>query len=263
MEILTKLTPAETYLINENVNCDFKSLLKYTMIDLLVKKVLKLEDVDHQSHPSNPIRIVTYVSVGLNFESYKPKPHELPFLVPFRKSPDLELMFRQMVKVSFENSGSKRSFIYDLLIKNGIIGKSLKNDFFKRLIGSISLTEEGLRHKANISNALKKLEIELPLLIEQTPKRASKILEQIKGNVFLLKTFDFELLKKVGGEYNREMKPTEFDDSISWSEYYVDYDFYSDSFDSGYSSVDGDSSGCSGASGCSGCSGCGGCGGCS
>ena len=86
MELLTKLTPAETYLILENSKCDFRNLLKYTLIDLLIKNVLKAEDHEEQSHPRNPIRIVSYVSTGSNFSTYTPKPHELPFLQPFQKS---------------------------------------------------------------------------------------------------------------------------------------------------------------------------------
>ncbi|MGL1888303.1 MAG: hypothetical protein OCD76_17440 [Reichenbachiella sp.] len=263
MEILTKLTPAETYLLHENSNCEFKNLLKYTLIDLLVKKVLISEDIEQQSHPRSPVRIMRYVSIGPKFKNYKPRPHELPFLKPFQKSEELQLLFKHLVKVSYENSGSKKSFVFDLLLKNETISESIKNDFFKRLFVNFSLTEKGVFQNSEITNTLMKLEDELPRLIEKDPKAASELLNKINGNVFLLKSFDFELLKKVSEEFDKEMNPTSsYDPSWGCSGCYVYFDTYSDSFDSDYSSVGGDS-GCSGGSGCSGCSGCGGCGGCS
>lgn len=261
MEILTKLTPAETYLLYEKSNCEFKNLLKYTLVDLLIKKVLISEDVEQQSHPSSPIRIVRYVSIGPNFKSHTPRPHELPFLKPFQKSQELQLLFKHLVKVSYENSGSKRSFIFDLLLKNGMINESIKNDFFKKLFLNISLTERGRHLNSNIASALIKLEDELPQLIKEDPNTASELLREINGNVFLLKSFDFELLKKVSEEYDKALDKSSHDSSWGPTGCYVYFDTYSDSFDSGFSSAGGDG-GCSTGSGCSGCSGCGGCGGC-
>ena len=41
MEILSKLSPAETLLIKDGNRTSFKDLLKYTLADLILKKVLK------------------------------------------------------------------------------------------------------------------------------------------------------------------------------------------------------------------------------
>lgn len=263
MEILTKLTPAETYLLRENSKCEFKDLLKYTLVDLLIKKVLVSEDIEEQPHANSPVRIIRYVRVGPNFKNYVPRPHELPFLKPFQQSDELQLLFRHLVKVSFENSGSKKSFIFDRLWKNKVVSESIKSDFFTRLFVSVSFTEQGKSLQSEITRALLKLENDLPVLIEENPKAASELLSKINGNVFLLKSFNFELLKKVTEEYDKGMDMPSHNSSWGCSGCYMYFDTYLDSFDSGYSDAGTDSgtSGCGGTSGCSGCSGCGGCGG--
>jgi len=70
MDFLEKLTPAENYLLLENSKATMKGLLKLTMLDLLLKRVIKTEDVAVRADERSPKRILTYVQAGINFQSF-------------------------------------------------------------------------------------------------------------------------------------------------------------------------------------------------
>ena len=265
MDVLSKLTPSETHLIRENSNASFKDLLKFTLIDLILKKALKSEEHEHQSHPSNPVRLINYISPGAKFESYSYRPHELVFLEPFLKSRDLEIMFRHLVKMGYENARNRRKFIFDDLYHNEMVKRCIHNNLFYRYVGPISLTAEGNKAKSLIDKDIESLEKKLPDLIENDPKAALEILNRITGNIFLLKSFDFELLRKIDDELTKEIAKRSDDGTSGCGGCFVFIDSYSDAFDGGFDSADGSDGGggCGGDAGCSGCSGCGGCGGCS
>ena len=83
MKILSKITPAETMLIKDSSSVELKNLMKYTFMDLLLKKVIEIKEVNKKSHPRDKyIRTYTYVVSGKNFSKYKPKKHELIYLNP-------------------------------------------------------------------------------------------------------------------------------------------------------------------------------------
>ena len=145
------------------------------------------------------------------------------------------------------------------MLSNDILRESINSGFFSRLFVSITLTHQGEETKRGGDKALHGLEKELPRLIEANPKGASEVLRKINGNVFLLGSFNFELLDKIDDELTHEIRRQKKDTSSGCSGCYTYFDSYSDSFDSGFDSADGGSSGCGG-SGCSGCGGCGGCG---
>ncbi len=256
MEILTKLTPAETLLLTANSKASFKDLLKYT-------KVLKSQEYEDQARPDDPIRTVSYVTVGPAFDGYRCRSHERVFLDPFLKDKELDILFRHLVKMGYENASTKASFVFDRMLSNDVLHESINSGFFSRLFVSITLTNKGEKTKKGIERALRELEKELPRLIEASPKGASEVLRKINGNVFLLGSFDFELLDKIDDELTNEIRRQKKDTSSGCSGCYTYFNSYSESFDSGFDSADGGSSGCGGG-GCGGggCSGCGGCGGC-
>jgi len=267
MEILTKLTPAETYLLRDGNTASYQNLLKYTLVDLLFKKVLKSV---YRTSGSEKDDKVHYIAVGENYSSYKPKVHEQVFLSAFTFSRDLEVIFDQLIKMGFQNGGGERRFIFRHLFKSTHISTCVKNSFFKRLFATIELNEEGKSTKTKIISALDKLEKEYPKLLDENKEAANEILNKIGGNIFLLKSFKFELLAKIDSEIDRQLQNEGIDRDIedSFLMSFIYFDAFSDAFDESYDSFDSLDSGCStdsgcsgGYSGCSGCSGCGGCGG--
>lgn len=261
MEIIEKLTPAETYLIKNSSDSTFKELLKLTLADLCLKKVLKIEDKEVQSHPSNPVRTLKYMSTGQNFIGYKPRVHELVFLNPFQKSPEMEILFGQLIKIAYEKSGSRKRYVYGALLLNPGLTELFHKDFFTKLMGDIALNNHGKKTKEKVDLELVKLESDLPKVIESDRKTALEILQKIGGNVFLLAGLDSELLSQIDKELAQELEGSRGDYGYGCAGGYTFYGDNSDSFDGAFDGADssGGASGCGGDSGCSGCSGCGGC----
>jgi len=50
MKILSQITPAETMLIKDCTSVQLKDLMKFTFMDLLLKKVIEIKEIDKKSH---------------------------------------------------------------------------------------------------------------------------------------------------------------------------------------------------------------------
>lgn len=269
MEILKKLSPAETYLIIEDNTVSLKNLLKYTLVDLILKKVLILKEEQFQPAEKDPIQTIVYIKAGENFKSHKAKAHEHIFLQTLSVNEELEITFRHFIGVVYENVASKRKYIYKAVRKNPITETCISNGFIGRLFGMKILTKKGHAVKKEIQRAISELEEGLPKLVANSSDQLESLLSEIGGNVLLLKSFDLSLLKEIDSQFNKHsQKGTSDIDGCSGC--FVFFDFYMDAFDTEFDGFDassgsswGDSDGgCSSDSGCSGCSGCGGCGGC-
>ncbi|WP_462248361.1 hypothetical protein [Ekhidna sp.] len=264
METLKKLTPAETLLLRDQSKVILKDLLKYTLIDLIIKKVLIVEEEEEQSHPNNPVRSVSYVKVGPNYKSYTFKRHELVFANPFLGNDEIRILFRHLIKMGFENAAGLKLFVFERIVKSKEMEGMLKTSWFNKLFVYINLSDKGDIKSKKVQDELKELEKTLASIIKKEPEQGKDIVTALAGNIFLLEGFDYKLLEKIDSEMAEEMKKQK-DSSGDYgcAGCYIYFDSYSSSFDSEASSFDsGGDSGCGGTSGCSGCSGCGGCGGC-
>ncbi|WP_452599038.1 hypothetical protein [Pontimicrobium sp. MEBiC01747] len=276
MKILSQITPAQTKLIIDNNSVALKNLMKLTFMDLVLKKVLKIKEVEQKAHSRDKhTRAYTYIIPGKNFNSYKPKVFESVFLSPFYKSPEIQIQFKTYIKLIYDNS--KGRWNYKKTVKNtSEIKPYFKSTFFINLFKQIKLTPEGHKLNTALKDYLYKIDSEIINLLENNKKKALELLENIGGNIFLLKNLDFEMLKKLDKELSNQQKHYNSDaydyndnDDGFWlffgafDDNYM-YDSYFNDFDSTIDSYDSDSSGCASFdSGCSSCSGCGGCGGCS
>jgi hypothetical protein len=259
MDKLGDLTPAETLLLIESSGASQKDLLKYTLMDLLLKGVLKTEKKKFQASPHDPIIQIKYVSKGANFSMYNSMPHEKFFLSIFLTKNISRVLFRHLIKMGYENSISK-SFLHKAIYSNSDISKFIKTGFIYSIFNRFGLSNEGKEVGKKLKNEIANLEKIFPKMISSDQRKALEILTVIKGNVFLLETLDFKLLRKIDKTLLEEINAQNYSSDFgyvgcsSWS----DFNDYSHSFDSSCGSGD---SGCS-SSGCSsGCSGCGGCGG--
>lgn len=276
MKILSQISPAQTKLIIDNNSISLKNLMKLTFMDLILKKVLKIKEVEEKAHPNDKyVREYTYIIPGENFKNYKPKVFESIFLSPFTKSPEIQIQFKIYIKLIYDNS--KGRWNYKKTVKNtSEIEPYFKSSFFINLFRQVKLTQKGHKLNTELKDFLYKTDAEIIDLLENNKKEALELLKNIGGNIFLLKNLDFEMLKKINKELSNQQKHsnsnTYVDDNDDWlffSSYNNDYmyDSYFNDFDSTIDSYDSDSSDSSGwssfDSGCSSCSGCGGCGGCS
>lgn len=276
MKLLSTYSPAETMLVIDS-SCSLKDMMKFTFMDLLLKKVLeiKVENKrvlarDKYAKKIEVIKSYSYVIKGKNFNKYTPKGHELIFLTPYQKSSSIKILFKHLVKMAYENAGSSKSFKSSVLNSINLKGL-LKVNFFQQFFGGISLTAEGIRRKDEILKYLKPIDENIHSLLSGDQKKALELLLSLGGNIFLLNNLDFSLLKKIDKQLLKEQKSVytaSYDTADDWW-YYFDFydntyafDSYFDDFDSTIDSFDSDfdAAGCSSCG--SGCSSCGGCGGC-
>ena len=109
METLKTFTPAETHLILDSWRTEYKDLLKYTFLDLLCKKVLQLNTHEYDLEVTGKREQAEYISQGVNFDQYKPKPHEQAFLEPFKGNPDIEILLTLLVKMIREKIYTRKN----------------------------------------------------------------------------------------------------------------------------------------------------------
>jgi len=262
MKHLTRLTPAETLLVRHGEYTDVKDVLKFTLMDLLFRQVLTIEDAQDKAYPNDDARMIKYVSTGKKFSGYAARDHERVFLSPFLKSNGLHLLFQNLIKVGYENAGPSRK-ILRLLKKQEPLRMVFRRSLFQWLTGSFSYTPTGRRLLFEIESEIETLEKELPELMKWDRARALSIMQAIGGNIFLLKGIDFELAHQIDKALWKESNTEAESASGCW----VFFDTYYYHFDSAcgahssHHSHDAYDSGCTGDNGCSGDSGDSGCGG--
>lgn len=260
---LTKFTPAETWVILHGKEALLRDILKFTLLDLLLKKVLVTEDVQRQPSERDPVMVYKYLRAGQNFPGYRSKIHEDVFLDVYKKNPATSVLFRNLVKMGYEKSSSIKRYLYRV-ITSPDVESNFKLHFLARWFKVIRYSDKGNDLKLQLQKEVQELESSLPKLVTTDKKKALEILTSIGGNVFLLKGLDFEIAQLINKELLEEMARQQ--PNTEWSTgCWVAFDTYSTSFDSSCSSDSstdwGGDSGCSSCSGDSGCSGCGGCGG--
>lgn len=272
METLKKLTPAESLVLRDTSRASFRDLLKFTLIDLILKKVLVVKNEAMEAEQTENNIAHKNLKKGPAFDSYEPKHHEWIYLSAFEEDADLSIQFKHLVKMAWESARNRNHYLFKQVLMSKDIARAAKEGWLYRTFGYCKLTAEGLQLQQRVHTELRKLSDILPDLIENNPTRARELLGQIYGNIMLVPSFDYSLLKQLDEVFEaetieRDATNMETDSAALWFFFLYD-DFYT-SFDSEYDSYGGDGGwsggGCSGdggdGGGCSGCGGCGGCGG--
>ena len=268
MKKLSILSPAETLFVLQDKNASIDELLKVTFIDLLLKQVVRTFEVQRQASSRDTVRIYKYVETGNKFLTYEPRPHENIFLAPFQKSNSIQILFRNMVKIGYQNAKSE-SKLHRILRQSPNLNRCFSRNISQLLFGGFNITPDGQELRNNVEAEITQLEKQLPPLILNDHQKALDILKVIKGNIFLLTNIELDSFNQIDKELLSEMnRKYDIKNDGSWSGFVGctldSFDNYSHSFDSGGGSgcSSGSDAGCGGngcgGSGCSGCSGCGG-----
>ena len=280
-----ELTPAESYLLLDIENKDGKTLMKYSLINLLYKKVLSSE-VREETEGTVFKNVVkkTYLSKGSQFGKLNLKAHEkLLCSVMADEVDEIELV--EFIKKVFEQYDYNG--FYELMIdaqaQSGLLNVTEERKFFNIFSKKKrELTDNGIEANQKIGEILSTGKKNLHDWVLNDPSRAKAFMAACGANLILLDGHDMGMLKSYesklkdiekqkhvdsgfilwGDGGSRTKDELHLEDAGSLDSISTDFNSVSafdsfDGLDSGFDSASGgDSGGCGG--GCSGCGGCGG-----
>jgi hypothetical protein len=256
-QLLQTLTPAESLLLRKGDITPKSEMLKVTLLDLLLKKVLVITTTERQSNSRDPVRTLQYVSTGENFRSYQALPHEMAYLTDFEQSRDLRMSFKDCVKVAFQNSNSEKKMRKTVRSTPALEGV-FEDTWLGRLTGVFDYSERGFVKRLQLDKEIQHYEEKIPKLLQTNREEAMEELRKIGGNIFLLHHLGITMLKEIEEAFLKHI-PVQSESSGGGGGC-ATFISYSNDFDSSCPSDSDSGGGCSsGDGGCS--SGCGGCGG--
>ena len=282
-----ELTPAESYLLLDIENNDGKTLMKYSLINLLYKKVLSSE-VREETEGTVFKQVVkkTYLSKGSQFGKLNLKAHEkLLYSVMADEENEIELVeFIKKVFEQYDYNGFYELMI-DIQAQSGLLNVIEERKFFNIFSKKKKeLTDSGKEVNQKIGEILSTGKKNLHDWVLNDPSRAKAFMAACGANLILLDGHDMGMLQS----YESNLKDIEkqkhedtgfilwgdggsvtkdelhLEDAGSLDSISTDFNSVSafdsfDGLDSGFDSASGgDSGGCGGGGGCSGCGGCGG-----
>jgi hypothetical protein len=254
---IAQFTPAETLFIRDGSSAMLKDLLRLTLMDLLLKQVLAIEEIERQPSPRDPVKAYRYIGKGKTFFSHKVLPHENVFISAFDSTKDRKFLFRNLVKISYENSESFKSY-QTRLMESPNLHRLFERSFLQSIFGGFTYSTQGQSVQKEVLQNISQLETIIPKLMVQERSKGIEILKSIGGNVFLLTGLNFALAREIEEIILQESSKRKAAGGCAVGCFvYADY---AKEFDSSCATDSGsDWSGCSGCSGGdSGCSGCGG-----
>ncbi len=194
VHILSELKPAGTKLILKP-NADLIELLKLTLFDLTLKKVLTIRKILKKSHPRDPrLREYVIVEAGKNFLKYNPDKFEESFTRRINKDNYylLKTYLKNIYKEIPSEYNHKKKIIHDLKIN-----RLFKLNLISNIFSWLKTNEKGNKLKTDIKSYLDAVDENVSDLIENKPDKALDLILFLQGNIFLLNNLKFELLEKL------------------------------------------------------------------
>ena len=280
-----ELTPAESYLLLDIENKDGKTLMKYSLINLLYKNVLSSE-VREETEGTVFKKVVkkTYLSKGSQFSKLNLKAHE-KLLCSVMADEEDEIELVEFIKKVFEqyNYNGFYELMIDAQAQSGLLNVTEERKFFNIFTKKKrELTDKGIDANQKIGEILSTGKKNLHDWVLNDPSRAKAFMAACGANLILLDGHDMGMLQSYesklkdiekqkhvdsgfilwGDGGSRTKDELHLEDAGSLDSISTDFNSVSafdsfDGLDSGFDSASGgDSGGCGG--GCSGCGGCGG-----
>lgn len=243
MDILATTSSVETHLVLETSRSSLKDLLRLTLLDLLLKRVLELRIVDIQHHPNDPVIKDYYVIAGANFNGYRYKAHERVLLQTFIRNSSSKLLLRHLINKGLKTAKDEKTFIFRYIRKSPLLRKKFKGSILYSLFGVTRLNEEGKELQEHLFTEIRGLEVELPKLLLQDPQKALETLLAIKGNLFLLRNVKTNILDKINPAFFKEIKQTthekiDFGEQTYFWDLLTIYSRFTHDFDRAFDSVE-------------------------
>ncbi|GEM_PF-3967364 len=183
---IAKLYPAEILFLVRPNGIQEEDFIRYTLADLILKKILSINVETRKPHPKDPIK-KTYIEIGRgpNFNFYKPQIFEEVFLTQISEG---KVMFLNnylriiSVEIPLLKTLKKQIISEDL-------SQLLNQSVLSKVSGIYKLNEYGLALKTAIINLMEDSCLRIPRLYNQ-PDDLFELIEYLGGNIFFVKTVD-------------------------------------------------------------------------
>jgi uncharacterized membrane protein YgcG len=255
--MLPLLTPAEVLVLLHGKNANFKELIKMTLMDLLLRKVLAVKLVSAADATDEPMNQLL-VQRGARYADYRPLAHEEIYTIHFAIQANREILFANLIKLA-RLMGANDIYLRRKIMKTPQMRTAFKQGFWANLTDKVQYTQEGLLKRTYAATELQELTNMLPELYEADKATVVQLLQLMHGNIFLTNAVEHRLLMLLDDELSRlfhqeQSSAADIDELFYMTEAFNFESSFDDGFDSGGS--DGDSSDGGGDSGCGGgCSG--------
>jgi hypothetical protein len=192
---LAVLKPAATSILLAPTKVDLKDIIRYTVMDLALKKVISIQHKEILLHPSDPYkRARTIVETDINFATYRKSIYETYFSGIIDEESYFHLhpyLFRIYTELPLDNK-VKKSILKEHKISN-LFSLSFTFDSFS----IFRLNKNGEKIRREIQRYFVTIEQNLEQIIEDSPEQALHLVSFLKGNFFLLKNIPVEVLEKL------------------------------------------------------------------
>lgn len=191
------LTPAESLMILDPEKDRGKEMMKFTLIDLLLRKALEVE-VRQEKKGKVLKRDVkqTYIKRGEAYCKLALKPHEEAFCRPLesRESLDLKDLAKEVHETVKGFKGYRDNLVREPLAEQGYFGKEKR----KRLLipySKYTLTQKGQEVQQKMTHLIKEGEDNLEEWMSKDMAKAKAYLFACGANIFLLSNCDLETIR--------------------------------------------------------------------
>jgi len=202
LPLLSKLSPTHTLYILKPESL-LRELLTFTMMDLILQERLQLLNFDPNPVQGKVRLGFAAVAPGKKFQQDKAMLHEMVFLFPFYRKPNVRIVMRHLLQMGINASRTEAYFKGRLLMDLPEMKPLFRKSWWQKIFGGQQLTTEGKQSQAALIKLLNTLDKELPLLLKADREKASLILQQVKGNVILMNSFKLDLISLIGKEMQR------------------------------------------------------------
>lgn len=198
MNLLSILTPTQAKFLLDSGSTSLNTLLKTTFANLLIQHVLKVYKKPNVKPYKRRTKIINtyYVKTGKNYRMHKAKAHELAFLNPFEKSPELKIKFRHFVQIVFREAYSTTNY-KDNLLKDTVLKPYFIQSFFYRYFNYYPLNSKGTKASYSLNKHIEALEKQINTMLKSDPEKALKHLYKLEGHIMLLPNLDKKSIKNL------------------------------------------------------------------
>jgi len=209
MKLLREIKPAEGLLLLELGRASLPKLIRVTFVDLLLRKVLRLESAE----PGMPAHH-RQVAAGPAFANYPASPHEQHLLWFFRNAPETRIQPRHLVRAAQRRLRNRKA-LHATLAQAPWLRGVLTQSVWQRLLDRYDLTPAGDGVRLSLKTELAELDRYLPHWVETNPAKVVEVLESIRGNVMLLAPQTLRLLAGAAEDARRQQS---LEENYAWND---------------------------------------------